>query len=166
MRSTRTGRIDGRHGFSIVELAIALTIASILIGFAVPRVQDAFQQREVNGVRDGVILMAAQARARAMEQAETITFTLDTSNGVATVVDRRAADGTPTVDTVEVLNFAADVGVAADADSAVIRLCYTPRGYATTPCSTRLSGTMDVEFSRGNYEAEIEIWQLGQLRKP
>ncbi len=158
MRSTAGDRDYGRAGFTIVELAIVLTIASILIGFAMPRLRDAFQQREVTGVRDGVILMAAQARARAMEQAETIEFRLDTGDSVALIIDSG--------DTIDILRFGAEVGVAASADSTVIRLCYTPRGFATTPCSTTLGGTMDVMFARAGFEAPIEIWQLGQLRKP
>ena len=158
MRSTRTDQVSARAGFTIVELAIVLIISSILIGFAMPRLQSAFQQRDVTGVRDGVILMAAQARVRAMETAQTIEFRLDTGAGVASILDSG--------DTVDVYRFQEELGVEADADSSVIRMCYTPRGFATTPCSTALGGPMDVEFSRAGFEAELEIWQLGQLRKP
>ena len=158
MRSTPGDRSSGRAGFTIVELAIVLIISSILIGFAVPRLQDAFQQREVTGIRDGVVLMAAQARALAMERAETIEFRLDTADSLAVILDSG--------DTVDVLRFGEEAGVAAVADSTVIRLCYTSRGFATTPCSTALGGPMDVVFERAGFEAAVEIWQLGQLRKP
>jgi prepilin-type N-terminal cleavage/methylation domain-containing protein len=158
MRSSGIQWKTGRRGFTLVELAIVLTIAGILIGFAMPRIQDAYKQREVNGVRDGVVMLAAVARSRAMEQAETVTFTLDTGNGIAAVLDSG--------DTVEVLKFTDDAGVSAEADSTTIRLCYGPRGFAVSPCSTTLGGTMDVMFSRGSYEAAVEVWPLGQLRKP
>jgi len=157
MRSTSGDRSSGRAGFTIVELAIVLIISSILIGFAVPRLQEAFQRREVTGVRDGIVLMAAQARARAMEQAETIEFRLDTDDSVAVILDSG--------DTIDILRFGNELGIGAEADSAVIRLCYTPRGFATTPCSTALGGPMDVVFSRGGIESTVEIWTLGQLRK-
>lgn len=169
MRPTGTDRTPDRHGFTIVELAIVLTIASILIGVAVPRITDAFRQREVNGVRDGIVLLAVQARARAMERARTVEFHLDTNAGIAAVIDA-GNSGLPAVieagDTIDALRFEADVGVTAAATPAHITLCYTPRGFATLPCSTTLSGPTEVVFSRGDFEAPVEIWQLGQLRKP
>lgn len=148
---------SGRRGFSLVELAIVLTIASILIGVMIPQIQDTFHQREVNGVRDGVILLAAQARARAMEQARTVEFHLDVDNGTASVVDSG--------ETIDELRFRDENGVSASASPSSITLCYTSRGFATQPCSTAISGTTDVVFSRAGHEAELEIWQLGQLRK-
>ena len=87
MRSKGIERRSDRLGFTIVELAIVLTIAGVLIGFAIPKIQDAYKQREVNGVRDGVVMLAAVARTRAMEQAETVTFSLNTTTGVAAVID-------------------------------------------------------------------------------
>lgn len=157
MRSTGFERRFDRLGFTLVEFAIVLTIAGILIGYAMPRLQEAYKQREVNGVRDGVVMLSAVARTRAMEQAETVTFVLNTTTGVAAVVDSG--------DTVNVYRFQAESGVSAEADSAIIRLCYGSRGFAVTPCSTTLGGPMDVEFTRGAFTASIEVWQLGQLRK-
>src|SRR5688500_675954 len=74
MRRTRTQDGSDRRGFTLVELAVVLTIASILIGVAAPRITGAFQQRDVTGVRDSVILVAARARANAMERAQTTRF--------------------------------------------------------------------------------------------
>ena len=157
MRSKGIERRSDRLGFTIVELAIVLTIAGVLIGFAIPKIQDAYKQREVNGVRDGVVMLAAVARTRAMEQAETVTFSLNTTTGVAAVIDSG--------DTVNVLRFNTESGVSARADSTIVRLCYGARGFAVSPCSTTLGGPMNVVFYRGSYQALVEIWQLGQLRK-
>lgn len=158
MRILRLDRESARSGFTLVELAIVLIITSILIGVALPRIQGAFQQRDVTGVRDAVMLLAARARAQAMERASTVEFRLDVDGGVATVVE----GGT----TVEVVRFADDMGVTAESELSDITLCYTARGFATEPCSTSLGGPTRVVFSRMGYEAALEIWQLGQLRKP
>lgn len=157
MRTTRSAPQRDRRGFTILELVIVLTIAGILVGIAVPQMRTAFHQREVTGARDNVILLSARARAMAMEQAETIRFRLDASAGIAEIID----DGA----TVERYRFESEHGVAASAEIEEVVLCYTPRGYATRPCSTTLSTPLQVEFSRSGQSARLEIWQLGQVRK-
>ena len=146
-----------RRGFTLVELAVVVTIASLLIGVAIPRITDAMHQRDAMGARDAVMLIASRARARAMERAETVQFTLDVSNGVAAIVDSG--------DTVEVVRYERDRGVESTASVTSIVMCFTGRGFATQPCSTTLGGPTQVTFSRMGQEARLEIWQLGQVRK-
>lgn len=158
MHPDRTTAAGVAGGFTIIELAIALMIGSILIGIAIPNIQSASMQREVNGARDGVMMLSSVARASAMDRARSIEFTLNTTNGTAMVVD-------PTIsDTIEVVRLNT-LGVAATATPATIKLCYTSRGYATTPCSTALGGPITVRFERGSYSARLEVWPLGQVRK-
>lgn len=157
MRRTGTDRTPDRLGFTLVELAIVLTIASILIGVAMPRIQSTFHQRDVNSARDGVLLLSAQARARAMEQGQTVEFHLDEDDGIASVIQAG--------DTIDVLRFGSELGVEADSDIGDFVMCYTARGFATEPCSTSLTGPAEVEFERREYTASLEVWQLGQLRK-
>jgi len=141
----------------MVEMAIVLTIGSILIGFAMPRLQDTLSQRDVSGTRDGVMLLAARARARAMEQAQTVEFHLNEDHGIAAVLQAG--------DTIEALRFGAELGVAVRSEAGNLVMCYTARGYATEPCSTDLAGAAEVVFHRGSNTASLEVWQLGQLRK-
>ena len=142
-----------------MELAIVVTIASLLIGIALPRMQQTFHQRDVNGARDGVMLLAARARAQAMEQAQTVEFRLDADGGVAAVLQAG--------DTIEVLRFAEN-NVVAESEAGDIVMCYTARGFATEPCSTNLESPAEVRFMREGVDgitASLEVWQLGQLRK-
>lgn len=157
MRFTRATPASDRQGFTIVELAIVVMISSILIGVAVPRIQATFQQRDVNSARDGVILMAARARARAMETAATVEFRLLPGDARVVLVQ----GGT----TVETFDFGDDLGVVAHSEAGDLVMCYTARGFATEPCSTHLSGPVRVEFWRRDHTAVLEVWQLGQLRK-
>jgi Tfp pilus assembly protein FimT len=141
----------------MVEMAIVLTIGGILIGYALPRLQGTLARREVAGARDGVMLLAARARARAMEQAQTVEFHLDADAGLAAVLQAG--------DTVEALRFNEESGVLVRSAAGNVVMCYTARGYATEPCSTDLTGPAEVVFYRGSNSASLEVWQLGQLRK-
>ena len=156
MRPSGTNSGSDRRGFTLIELAIVLTIASILIGFTLPRIQSAGHQRDVNGARDGVLLLSARARSQAMEQAQTVQFRLRLDAGYAEIVQ----NGT----TLERLNFEDELGVEATGDSDIV-MCYTARGFATEPCSSNLSSPARVTFSRAGHSAALEVWQLGQLRK-
>lgn len=158
MRPSRMESGSDRRGFTLVELAIVVTIASIMIGFALPRIQSTFHKRDVNGARNGVMLLAARARARATEQAKTVEFRLYADDAYAEMVE----DGA----TVETFRFGDELGVAARSSAGDIVLCYTARGYATEPCSTSLGSPARVVFARVGETAEIEVWPLGQLRKP
>ena len=157
MGTTRTTPTADRHGFTLVELAIVLIITSILIGVAVPRIQSTFHQRDVDGARDGVMLMAAQARARAMATSKVVKLRFEADDGYAQMVE-----GTTVVET---FNFEDDLGVEATSGVGDFVMCYTARGFAIEPCSTHLTGPAIVTFERDGHDAALEVWQLGQLRK-
>ena len=156
MRRNRMGRMMDRRGFTMVELAIVLIIGAILIGFALPQIQRGVHMRDVRGARDGVQLMAARARARAMERARTVEFHLDVDGGRSVLVEAG--------DTLEVYDFGHELGVTASSTVSDVVLCYTSRGFANARCSTTI-GQLDVSFERSGFEAGLEIWQLGQMRK-
>ncbi|HEX6589354.1 MAG TPA: prepilin-type N-terminal cleavage/methylation domain-containing protein [Longimicrobiales bacterium] len=149
-------RAADRDGFTLVEVALVLTIAAVLIGFAVPQIQRGGHMRDVRGARDGVQLMGARARARAMEQARTVEFHLDVAGATAAIVEGG--------DTLERFAFGEELDVTATSSVEELVLCYTSRGFASEPCSTSI-GDLEVVFERAGHEASLEIWQLGQMRK-
>lgn len=157
MRFTRTRASFGEYGFTIIELAIVLIIASVLLGLAVPRIQATFHQRDVESARDGMILMAARARSMAMEEAEIVMLRLRPDIGVTQIIRGGA--------TIETFRFQDDLGVRAASEIGNVVMCYTARGFAVEPCSTHLSTPAVVEFSRDGHTASLEVWQLGQVRK-
>lgn len=153
----RMNRTMDRQGFTMLELAIVVMIGSILVGVAVPQLQRGATVRDVRGARDGVLLMAAQARARAMELGRPVEFHLDRDGGSASIVESG--------DTTEVFDFEGELGVEATSTVSDVVLCYSSRGFATEPCSTNLAGEVEVQFQRSGHSAGLEIWQLGQLRR-
>lgn len=145
-----------RSGFTAIEMVVVVVIAGVLVTLAAPPFQRAVAQREVTGARDNVMLLAARARARAVERSRTVEFRLDTQQDRALVVE-----GTSIVEQIDVR---AERGVDIEGDGSY-RLCYTARGFAAGSC-TNVTTPVDVTFSRGDNSAQMTIWALGQVTTP
>lgn len=157
MHSGTIGQRKCRAGFTMMELVIVVLVMSLLTGLALPRVTSALRQREADQVRDDAMMMAFRARSLALEKSRTIKFELDTSAGVAKILD-----GTTEI---AVNRFATTTGARAQSNPALISMCYSVRGFAVEPCSTNVGTGVQVVFSRGGYSAAMRIWQLGQVTK-
>lgn len=152
-----------RAGFSIVELLVVIAIAGVLLSLAGAAFGRLQARRGAMSARDSFVMLAARARAVAIERGRTARLELDPSAGVAWIQYRTAA-GVDTV--VERLHFRgefdADLAVAVNAK---IVLCFTPRGYTRGggSCTGPESLPDTVMFARGGNVARALIRPLGQV---
>lgn len=115
-----------RPGFTLIELVLVLVIGGILAAVAIPPVSSYLQNRHMIQARDAFIMMAAQARAAAMEEGDYVLMTVSPDDDDV-VVTRR--DGT----VLHTLDFT--TGRTTDLlGDAEITICYTPRGFAHPAC--------------------------------
>jgi prepilin-type N-terminal cleavage/methylation domain-containing protein len=154
-----------RAGFSILELLIVIAIAGVLLGLAGAAFGRLQARRGAMSARDSFVMLAARARAVAIERGTTARLELDPSTGTAWIQYRTAA-GVDTV--VESLHFRGDF----DADLAVavnsrIVLCFTPRGYTRGggSCTGPENLPDTVTFARGPNVARAVVRPLGQVAR-
>lgn len=146
------------HGFTLVELVIAIVVGGILTSIALNRfsgVQSRFAVRSASGTFEAY---HARARARAIERGTSATFHVDPAGDSIWITQGGVQ--------VAFFDFAEqmDVDVQSSA-SGVLELCFTPRGYADTDCnSSNLSSSVTVTFAQGGSTSELDMWPLGQLK--
>lgn len=81
-----------RHGFSLVELLVALTMATIVLSFAVPAVSRGVRQAKADRAGFAMKQDLEQAFSLAMRERKPVILAFDTINRVYTIADR--ASGT------------------------------------------------------------------------
>lgn len=143
-----------RRGFTIHELVITLSIASILVSLVAQNSAGARQAYAVGSARTMLSTLGARARAHAIERGRDTHFHVDIVGDQASII----LDG----DTLETVRFAESLGVALEASAASLDLYFTPRGYAD-PDLNSFSGSVTVDFVAGDARRALMIYPLGQM---
>ena len=143
-----------RHGFSLIELVIALVIGGILTGIALSSYGNARGRFAVRGARTAFVTMHARARAQAIERGETVRVVVASSGDS---VYLRA--GTTTLETIR---FGGELGVNLRGTGIGTTLCMNSRGYGDTGCNT-FTTSATVLFVQGTDSVSVTILPLGQL---
>lgn len=153
---------SNRAGLTLIELLVVIVISGILTGIASSGLMWYMADQGARNARDEYVYMAARARAAAVERARVVRLEIDPVTDRAWVVTGRSGAG----DTLEVRSFTgeylADVTTAAND---TVRICYSPRGYAVSPC-TNVDAETPMDFTRAGRSHRAVVWPLGQVLRP
>lgn len=141
-------------GFTLVELAIALVVGTILTSIALSSFGGARARFAVRGARNSFVTMVARTRAQAIQNGSTVRLMVSTSGDSVWITD-----GTTTYD---VVHFMDDQHVDLESSTGDFRLCMNSRGYGDTGCND-FSGTVTLQFWQGADSTSVKILPLGQL---
>jgi prepilin-type N-terminal cleavage/methylation domain-containing protein len=148
-----------RSGFTLVEALIVIAIAGILSTIAFSGMKEYLARQGARNARDEFVYMAARARAAAIERSQVVRLEISpdedrvrivtSQNGVEKVLETRHYTG----------EFNA---VVTTGNGETLTICYSPRGYASTSC-TSISEEVSVDFARAGKSARAVVRPLGQV---
>jgi prepilin-type N-terminal cleavage/methylation domain-containing protein len=156
-----------RSGFSLLELAIVLSIAGVIASFAVPGYQNIKRNMAAQNARDAFVWMAARARSTAVARGTTYKLELDPASDRAWLVLRRVGSAAQAQDTIQTIAYASEYGATVStAANTRITLCYNPRGYAWRCDATYSPATnVDVTFEQAGNSVVARVKVLGQIER-
>lgn len=147
--------MPSRHGFSLIELVVALLVGSILTSIALSSYGNARGRFAVRGARNTFATLHARARAQAIELGSTVRLRVDVSgDSVAVWSEDRG--------TLESVHFDEEFNVDIRTNVGTISLCMNPRGYADPECNS-FSSTAKITFWQNADSASLGLLPLGQL---
>src|SRR5438874_2469909 len=136
--------MGANRGFTLPEVLIVVSIASVLTAMAVPQLTIAFQGRSVATAADQFVLAHSMARSTALRYGRQAQLHVDTVAARLWVdVD---TSGTGVRDTIGFVHDLAAQGVKV---SGAGLLCFDARGLAATGGSCQ-SGSLTVQFREGS----------------
>jgi prepilin-type N-terminal cleavage/methylation domain-containing protein len=143
-----------RHGFTIIELIIAVLVGSILTSIALSSYGKAQGRFAVQGARNTFVSLHARARATAIERGSTVRLAVYVA-GDSVMVTSGAA-------TLEKVRFGDELHVDIRSTSGDLLICMSPRGYADMACNN-FSTSVIVTFWQNADSASVKVLPLGQL---
>lgn len=144
-----------RHGFTLIELVIVLTIGVILTSIALTTFGGVQDRMAVRQARSMFASLHARTRAQAIERGQMARLGVDLAQDSVWIL----LDG----DQIETMRFREVFGVDIQGPSATLTLCMNPRGFAETSCNS-FSSTQTLTFAARGYTASVDVQTLGQLR--
>lgn len=143
------------RGFTVIELIVAIVVAGILAGIALPAFGGVRSALAVRDAQQALASLQARARAHAVEFGQTVELHVDVS-GDSMWIERNDT-------TLESVDLGADRGVDIQGAATHVTLCMNSRGYGDSGC-TSFSSAVTISFVSAGETATVEILPLGQVR--
>ncbi len=146
-----------RHGFSVVEIVIAIMVGAVLTTMFVRSFNTSSWGISVRQAQQAFASMHAKARAHAIERGETVYLHLDADGDSVWIVGSS--------DQIDAYRFRESLNVGlGHSEGTTAHVCFTPRGIADPRCAGASSGTLIVRFQRGTAVDSVRVLPLGQIR--
>ena len=169
---TRTTRLNARApGFSLIELLLVIVIAAVLMGYAVPQLNQARAKQAARSARDAFAWTAQRARVRAIQTGKTQLLHVNPNTERAWVVTKDDA-----TDILVTVNFQTEhEATLTTPGNAVISVCYGPRGYAfkwaqlasgVWSCNLNATDNVDIAFTHAGVQSTARLKAAGQVQRP
>lgn len=120
-----------RRGFSAVELVFVMLIAGTLMGLAMPAFRSYRNQREVMNAQHAYQMVAARARAAAVERGDVVILMTRIYRDSVFVM---SGDMSDTLEVLDFRNGETRADILLDGTPAPFLICYMPRGFAHPSC--------------------------------
>ena len=145
-----------RSGFTLIEALIVMIIAGILLGISVPSFGRLQARRAAINARDSFSLLAARARATAIETGSIVNLVIDPDEESALLTFATSGD------TIVFMNYTGDFSADVQIADGALTVCYGPRGFALSGC-TSIAAETEVLFERSGEESVALVRPLGQV---
>ena len=155
--SPPTDMRPSRHGYSLIELMLVMSISAVLLAITVPAMVVVHEKFQARGASRRFALAHSLTRATAIQQGGIAELHIDASaNQFWVQVD---TGGTGSADTV---SFHSDLPDALTLTANRSRVCFDGRGLSTTRAGCE-SGDLSVSFDLGGYRQQVRATVLGKL---
>lgn len=144
------------HGFTLVEVVVAIAIGTILLSMALRGLGGASSRLAVRGAAQSFKEFESRARSYAIEHGTLTRFRVDPTGDSIWI---EAGSGRIAV---------AKVGEEQNVDiqssgSSVVTLCLNPRGFGETGCNS-FSSSVNFSFVQGDESTSLTLLPLGLIR--
>ena len=174
MQSTRLQK----NGFSLLELMIALAIAAILLGLAVPSLQSFVGSSEMSATNNQFVYSLQTARSEAIKRAGPVGLCPSAdpladepscgsgnyANGWIVFVDSDASGTRSAADEVVLQSEAVSPAFTFTADTVFAdRIYFNGSGTSTNPTGIPQSGSVRIDYKGGSAKRDVKVAANGRI---
>lgn len=142
---------DARRGTTLIEVVVALSIASVLMSITFTALSKVSTARNASSARDAYVWMSRRARASAIQLGTKVNVVLVPGTATASVV--RASNSA----VLDGIDIGQEFGVTISGLTSTLTITYDPRGIGSP------SATPTITFTQGSSTAQARVQGLGQV---